>query len=475
MVSDALSYLPGSPTTGLSGVAGVGDVGVFPVQTGLGPNQTILSNNSTRFSNGLDGSATWQVTPSLDLEGSGNWQILSFTGDNPGNNTNEIGATFGPNYRIDALNSVGAQAFYQRQTYPGYADYLIETEGANVTYSRTWTRRLSTNFAFGPAEDPRHYARSDSRRSGIFGGNASVTYATRTTGFFGNYSRGVNSGSGIIFGALSDTVGAGLTRPINRDWNLAFQVNYSHDVGLAPINNLIPTYNSVTGSAQVGRRLTEIVLCVTPAIVPSRSRPKTSRQAIRKRIRWIESTSFLLASRSLRPRSSTADKEVLMLGHRTLSLDDYLGILKRRWLLILIPAVILPIVSLAITYRLTPIFTSQTLVIIDSPKVPDEYVKPVVETNLDSRLASMKEQILSRSRLEPIIKQYNLGEPKDDMDSRIDKVRKDIDIKPIHSEIAARRRTSRLLHLLQGARSAYRAAGLPPDHLAVPHRKPEGP
>jgi polysaccharide chain length determinant protein (PEP-CTERM system associated) len=125
-----------------------------------------------------------------------------------------------------------------------------------------------------------------------------------------------------------------------------------------------------------------------------------------------------------------------MLGHRTLSLDDYLGILKRRWLLILIPSVILPIVALAITYRLTPIFMSQTLVLIDSPKVPDDYVKPVVETNLDSRLASMKEQILSRSRLEPIIKQYNLGNPGADMDSRIDEVRKDIDIKPIHSEIA---------------------------------------
>ncbi len=125
-----------------------------------------------------------------------------------------------------------------------------------------------------------------------------------------------------------------------------------------------------------------------------------------------------------------------MLGHRTLSLDDYLGILKRRWLLILIPAIILPIASLAITYRLTPIYTSQTLVLIDSPKVPDEYVKPVIETNLDSRLASMKEQILSRSRLEPIIKQYNLGDPKADMDSRIDKVRKDIEIKPIRSEIS---------------------------------------
>ena len=125
-----------------------------------------------------------------------------------------------------------------------------------------------------------------------------------------------------------------------------------------------------------------------------------------------------------------------MLGHRTLSLDDYLAILKRRWLLIAIPAIILPIVGLAISYRMTPIYTSQTLVIIDSPKVPDDYVKPVVETNLNNRLASMKEQILSRSRLEPIIKQYNLGDPKGDMDTRIDSVRKDIEVKPIRSEIA---------------------------------------
>jgi polysaccharide chain length determinant protein (PEP-CTERM system associated) len=48
----------------------------------------------------------------------------------------------------------------------------------------------------------------------------------------------------------------------------------------------------------------------------------------------------------------------------------------------------------------------------------------------------MKEQILSRSRLEPIIKQYNLGDPKADMDTRVDKTRKDIEIRPIHSEIS---------------------------------------
>jgi hypothetical protein len=36
-----------------------------------------------------------------------------------------------------------------------------------------------------------------------------------------------------------------------------------------------------------------------------------------------------------------------------------------------------------------------------SVTVPFEYVKPVVNDDLNYRLASMKEQVLSRSRLEP--------------------------------------------------------------------------
>jgi polysaccharide chain length determinant protein (PEP-CTERM system associated) len=125
-----------------------------------------------------------------------------------------------------------------------------------------------------------------------------------------------------------------------------------------------------------------------------------------------------------------------MLGHHTLTFEDYLTILKRRWWMIVIPAVILPIVALAISYRMTPVYTSQELVLIQQQKVPDSYVKPVIAEDLDSRLASMKEQILSRSRLQPIIQKYNLGDTKTSMDDRIDAVRKNIAIKPIHSEIS---------------------------------------
>ncbi|RXH54589.1 GumC family protein [Granulicella sibirica] len=126
-----------------------------------------------------------------------------------------------------------------------------------------------------------------------------------------------------------------------------------------------------------------------------------------------------------------------MLGHRKLVVEDYLDILKRRRWIIAIPVIILPILAVAVTFKIAPRFVSQTLVIIEEQKVPDEYVKSVISENLDGRLASMKEQILSRSRIQPVIERYNLYPSKRaNMDDRIDLARKNITIKPIHSEIA---------------------------------------
>ncbi|CAN5519468.1 hypothetical protein BH10ACI4_BH10ACI4_01510 [soil metagenome] len=124
-----------------------------------------------------------------------------------------------------------------------------------------------------------------------------------------------------------------------------------------------------------------------------------------------------------------------MLGHRTLTTEDYLNILKKRWWIVAIPAAILAIAGFAATFFVVPVYTSQTLVLIEQQKVPDNYVKPVVSEDLNARLASMQEQILSRSRLQPIIERFNLY-PGMGMDGRIDKVRKDIAIKPIESQIA---------------------------------------
>lgn len=126
-----------------------------------------------------------------------------------------------------------------------------------------------------------------------------------------------------------------------------------------------------------------------------------------------------------------------MLGRRTLNFDDILGILGRRWAMLLIPATLGAIAGLVSSRVVPPQYLSQALVLIEQQKVPDNYVKPVVSTDLDARLATMREEILSRSRLLPIIDRYNLYAGRGQtMDARIETVRNKILIKPIHSEMS---------------------------------------
>src|SRR5207245_3020697 len=52
--------------------------------------------------------------------------------------------------------------------------------------------------------------------------------------------------------------------------------------------------------------------------------------------------------------------------------------------------------------------TAPTSILVEQPTVPDNYVKPVVSENLGQRLASMQEQILSRTRLQHLVEQFGL-------------------------------------------------------------------
>jgi len=97
-----------------------------------------------------------------------------------------------------------------------------------------------------------------------------------------------------------------------------------------------------------------------------------------------------------------------MFGHRELTLDDYLAMLRRRLLIVLIPTVLAPIVTYVATLKLPSLYTSRAKVLVEQPEVPPDYVRSVVTQRLDQRLATMKEQALSRSRLQPIIEHAGL-------------------------------------------------------------------
>jgi polysaccharide chain length determinant protein (PEP-CTERM system associated) len=124
-----------------------------------------------------------------------------------------------------------------------------------------------------------------------------------------------------------------------------------------------------------------------------------------------------------------------MLGHREISADEYIAMLRRRWWIVLIPALIVPVITYSISLRIPNRYVSQTLVLIEGQKVPDRLVTPVVTEELQQRLATMQEQILSRTRLQPIIDKF--GVFKDQpiaMEEKVDRIRGQITVTPIKDE-----------------------------------------
>lgn len=113
---------------------------------------------------------------------------------------------------------------------------------------------------------------------------------------------------------------------------------------------------------------------------------------------------------------------------------DYIAMLRRRWVLIVTLAVIGGPLGYGVSRFLPNRYKSQTLVLVQQPTVPSEYVKPVDSSDISQRLASMQQQILSRSRLEPIIHQYGLY-PADinrvSIDSLVERLQKSIEVIPI--------------------------------------------
>ena len=126
-----------------------------------------------------------------------------------------------------------------------------------------------------------------------------------------------------------------------------------------------------------------------------------------------------------------------MIGHRELEFGDYLAIVRRRLWLILIPALIVPVLAYTVSLKLPNRYTSQTLVLVEQQKVPDNFVKPVVAEDWNQRLITMQEQILSRSRLQPIILKYDLYHQelaKTAMEDVLEKMRKSILVNPIKGD-----------------------------------------
>jgi len=92
----------------------------------------------------------------------------------------------------------------------------------------------------------------------------------------------------------------------------------------------------------------------------------------------------------------------------TFQIDHYVELaLKHRWLLI-VPFCLALAVGIAAAFVLPKAYEASTLIFVRPQKVPTSYVQSIIETEIEARINTISQQILSRTNLEKIINQFNL-------------------------------------------------------------------
>jgi len=118
-------------------------------------------------------------------------------------------------------------------------------------------------------------------------------------------------------------------------------------------------------------------------------------------------------------------------SQNSFDIRHWLALVRRRHLHFLIPMFLGWLAVWGASWVLPPHYRSGTLILVEQPTMPKDYVVPNVDENFQQRLQSITEQILSRSRLLQIRDELNLytkGRSPLTPDAAVEKMRKDIEI-----------------------------------------------
>jgi len=109
----------------------------------------------------------------------------------------------------------------------------------------------------------------------------------------------------------------------------------------------------------------------------------------------------------------------------------YLGLIRRRAWYFLLPLFAGWLTVWIVSWLLPSVYRSGTLILVEQPSVPQQFVVSNVAGDLQQRLQTITEQILSRTRLRQIIENLNLYPEKRKRltpDDLVEVMRKDIEI-----------------------------------------------
>jgi succinoglycan biosynthesis transport protein ExoP len=101
----------------------------------------------------------------------------------------------------------------------------------------------------------------------------------------------------------------------------------------------------------------------------------------------------------------------MKIENKTFTLQDYMEIFWRRKWWFTLPIILGIAISIVYSHSVTPLYRSSTLILVEPQRVPESYISPTVTSSVENRLNTISQQILSRTNLEKIIREFGLYKP----------------------------------------------------------------
>ena len=120
-----------------------------------------------------------------------------------------------------------------------------------------------------------------------------------------------------------------------------------------------------------------------------------------------------------------------MTENRELTMDDYLAMLRRRMKVILIPVLLAPLAGFLVSYVFSAKYTSQSLVLVTPPKIPEAVVHQVFTEDLIQHITTIRQRVLSPSQLRPMVEKLGLAKGGENFDDVVTNIQLNMTIEPV--------------------------------------------
>lgn len=89
-------------------------------------------------------------------------------------------------------------------------------------------------------------------------------------------------------------------------------------------------------------------------------------------------------------------------------LQNYIAILRRRYLYLVIPAILIAIAITSVAYLLPPVYRASATILVESQQIPTDLVSPTVTSEASERVRVIQQRLMTRDNLLAIASKFNL-------------------------------------------------------------------